>query len=141
MTAVRYVVGCCSTVAEIEVSDDHVTISPPVGEELYRVQAPPRITESIQDQSGGTLDHEGMLIEYQARDRIHTLIMGWVEVAERHVSEAIWPDHSSWIIRCLACGQQFEVANLPKLAHVLGCGDWSVTGGVVPLGVLNLKAT
>jgi hypothetical protein len=42
MTA-RYVTGCCDrTVAEIEVSGDRVTISPPAGEELYRVKAPPR---------------------------------------------------------------------------------------------------
>ncbi len=46
MTAARYVVVCCDrTVADIEVSGDRVTIAPPVGEELYRVQAPPQIED------------------------------------------------------------------------------------------------
>ncbi len=132
MTATRYVVDCCNcTVAEIEVSGEHVTISPPVGEELYRVQAPPPIEDP-------SLDHEQMRLEYQARDKIHTLIMERVE--GHHVSEAIWADHSSWIIRCTACRrQQLEVANLPKLAHVLASGDWSLFDGVVPLGALTTK--
>lgn len=133
----RYVIGCCdSTVAGIEVSAEDVTIFPPDGEELYRLTVPPRIEDP-------SLDHEQMRIEYQARDKIHRLMMERVEVTNRHVSEVIWADHSSWIIRCLTCGQQFEVTpvNLPRLGRVLAAGDWSATGHVVPLGVLNRKAT
>jgi hypothetical protein len=60
-----YVTGCCDhTVAEIKVGDGRVTISPPVGEELYRVKAPPRIEDP-------SLDRGQMRLEHQARDKIH----------------------------------------------------------------------
>jgi len=129
-----YVTSCCDgTVAEIEVNGDHVTISPPAGEELYRLQAPRRVEKTP------NLSEEQMQLEYQARAKIHTVMMERVEVAERHVSEVIWAHHSSWIIRCLACREQLEVtqAKLRNLAHILKSGNWSVTGGVVPLSVLN----
>jgi hypothetical protein len=131
MTA-RYVAGCCGhTVAEIEVSDDNVTISPPDGEELYRVQAPPRIEDP-------SLSGEQVALEYQARDKMHALVMN--HTVGHHVSEVIWPDHSTWVIRC-TCGQMLPVAqaNLPRLGHVLRLGDWSKTG--VLLGVLKAAMT
>jgi hypothetical protein len=62
-----------------------------------------------------------------------------MDAGERHVTELQWVDHRSWIIRCRACTQQFEIteSRLPWLAHVLQAGDWSITGGTVPLAVLN----
>lgn len=129
MTA-TYQVGCCSQdIAEIDIVDGHIAaIRPPNGEDLYKV-APPNRLEG--------LTAEQMKLEYQARDKMHSLVMQ--RTSDSHVSEVVWPDHSSWVLRCLDCGNQFEVAESakPKLARVLGASDWSKVGGVVPLGVLN----
>jgi len=129
----HYVAACCSdTVAEVEVSDDgQVTIAPPAGEDIYRVQAPPRIEDPA-------LDPGQMQLEYAARDRIQTLVMKFVAAADHLVSEAIWAHHSTWIIRCRSCSRQLEVADssLPRIARVLAAGDWRATGGVVPLEIL-----
>lgn len=144
-----YVIGCCDgTVAEIEVDAGHVTISPPPGTELYRLQAPARIENP-------SLDDEQMRVEYRARDQIHRLMMEWVEAENRCVSEIMWgmaaapgrprfkskDFHSSWVVRCPACAEQIEVtsSNLRKLGRVLDAGDWSAVGGTVPLGVLHRK--
>jgi hypothetical protein len=129
----RYTVACCaSIVAEIEVIGDHVTIQPPKGEDLYRVKPPPRIEDP-------NLTAEQMVFEHEARDKIHSLVMK--RTADHHVSEVIWPDHSSFVIRCGDCGGQLEVgpATLPRLIDLLAAGDWSVTAGVTPLGVLSTK--
>lgn len=141
-----YVVACCcENVAQIEVNGDQVTIHPPDGEEVYRAERSPMIDDE-------SWTPEQMQVEYQARDKIHKLMMKWVEIEERHVSEVIWGKtagpaglssdkaHSSWIIQCVACGQQLEVTqtNLPRLAYILTAGNWSaIPDGAVPLGVLG----
>lgn len=128
----RYIAECCgSTVADIEVNGDQVTIRPPAGEELYRLKTPPWIADP------GLTDDQ-MALEYQARDKRHHLVMN--HTFDHHVSEVLWPDHSTWVIRC-ACGQMLPVAqsSLSRLGHILRSGDWSKTG--VLLGGLKAAMT
>lgn len=124
----HYPVTCCDCpVADIEVDGARVTIHPPPGEGPFRLMAPPK------------LEQPNMKVEYHTRDRVHAVVSKEIVRYGRHVSEAVWGDHSSWVLRCASCGCQFEVAeaSLPRLGHVLTAGDWAVTNGVVPLRVLG----
>lgn len=134
----QYVVGCCSgIVATVAVNGGQVSIAPAEGKDVYRVKAP-RPVEKGTVVNGYKLTGEQMRFEYRARDKLHELVLAWTE--DHSVSEVRWAHHASWVIRCRDCGQQFEVtqSQLPKLAQILGSGDWSaVPDGVVPLRVLN----
>lgn len=124
MTETNYEIWCCTEhVATVTLRNGRARswepIQPPPGETPHATIA------TVPDISGlETVDLHSMV----HRDAV-----------ERHVTELKWDDHRSWVIRCLTCSEQFEIAEarLPWLTYVLQAGDWSVTGGMVPLAVLN----
>jgi hypothetical protein len=135
----HYTVACCTdeTVAEIEIGGDRVTVHPPEGENLFRIKPPPRSKAEDKDRLGERIE-----FEYAWQDPIHSWIT--TEYTRRHhVSEILWPGHSSWVMRCTGCDEMARVteSNLPRLARILANGDWSVTNEVVPLGVLRRMLT